>query len=64
MTLFLLILTLQLSAWANPPVVIDNSLQPEIRHERAALIVTHIIDKYHYRKKSLDDDLSSHILDN
>ena len=62
--LFSLILTLASWSWANPPIVVDDSLQPGGRHERATAIITHIIDRYHYRKKPLDDDLSSRILDN
>ena len=63
-SLFLLVLTLQLSVQATPPVVTEDELWPEERHERAAAIILHIIGKYHYRKKPLDDDLSSRILDN
>ena len=50
-------------AGAAPPLVADAELQAWERHERAALIITHIMDKYHYRKEPLDDALSSRILD-
>ena len=60
-----LVLFMALAATANaaPPLVINEELQAEERHERATVIITHIINKYHYRKKSLDDALSSQILD-
>ena len=60
-----LVLFMALSATANatPPLVIDEELQAEERHERATVIIAHIINKYHYRKKSLDDALSGQILD-
>ncbi len=48
---------------AVPPIVSDEELQAWERHDRAALIITHIMDKYHYRKEPLDDALSSRILD-
>ena len=50
-------------AGAAPPLVTDAELQAWERHDRAALIITHIMDKYHYRKEPLDDALSSRILD-
>ena len=50
-------------ASAAPPLVTDQELQAWERHDRAALIITHIMDKYHYRKEPLDDALSSRILD-
>ena len=48
---------------ATPPVIADGELQEEARHARAAVIITHILEKYHYRNKPLDDDLSGRILD-
>ncbi len=59
-----LVLFMALAASAGAtPLVIDEELQAEERHERATVIITHIINKYHYRKKQLDDGLSSQILD-
>ena len=48
-----LVLFIALAATANatPPLVIDEELQAEERHKRATVIITHIINKYHYRKK-------------
>ena len=51
------------TAGAAPPIVTDGELQARERHDRAALIITHIMAKYHYRKEPLDDVLSSRILD-
>ena len=59
----LLFMVLAATARANPPLVIDEELRAEERHKRATVIITHIMDKYHYRKKPLDDALSSRILD-
>ena len=49
---------------AAPPLVTDDELQGEERHTRATVIITHILEKYHYRNKPLDDALSGRILDN
>ncbi len=51
------------SAQAIPPTVTDAELYAAERHQRATLIITHIMDEYHYRNKPLDDDLSARILD-
>jgi carboxyl-terminal processing protease len=48
---------------AEIPSVPESSLVPAEKHQRATEIITHIIDSYHYKKKSLDDALSSEILD-
>ena len=48
---------------ATPPVISDDELRAEVRHARATVIITHILEKYHYRNKPLDDDLSGRILD-
>ena len=50
-------------AQAIPPAVTDAELHAEERHRRATLIITHIMDEYHYRNKPLDDELSARILD-
>ena len=51
------------AAAATPPVITDDELRAEVRHARATVIITHILEKYHYRNKPLDDDLSGRILD-
>lgn len=48
---------------APPPTVTDDELHARERHRDAARIITHIMNKYHYRKVPLDDALSSRILD-
>lgn len=59
---FLLILAL-VTARAEIPLVSVDELKPMPRHELATNIITDYIDKFHYRTKDLDDDLSSLILD-
>lgn len=51
------------AAGAVPQIVPDSDLTARERHERAAVIITHILEKYHYRNKPLDDELSGSILD-
>jgi len=53
-----------LPALATIPTVAISDLESGAKHEKAAEIITHIIDVYHYKKKALDDELSSQILDN
>ncbi|MFT7460534.1 MAG: carboxyl-terminal processing protease [Planctomycetota bacterium] len=53
-----------LPALAEIPTVPESELKSDAKHEKAAEIITHIIDVYHYKKKPLDDELSSQILDN
>ena len=60
---WLLLIIPAATAGAAPPIVTDGELQAWDRHDRAALIITHIMAKYHYRKEPLDDALSSRILD-
>jgi carboxyl-terminal processing protease len=50
-------------AFALAPTVPAAELKPELRHERATEVILHILDTYHYKKKALDDSLSSVILD-
>ena len=52
------------SAFAEIPIVSLSELESAAKHDQAAKIITHIIDVYHYKKKPLDDELSSQILDN
>ena len=48
---------------ATPPLIADDALQAEKRHVRATVIITHLLEKYHYRNVPLDDDMSGRILD-
>ena len=38
-------------------------LQPDPAHRQATLIITKVVDRFHYRKVPLDDALSADILD-
>ncbi len=49
---------------ADIPTVPESELVASAKHEKSVEIITHIIGVYHYKKKPLDDDLSSQILDN
>ena len=49
--------------WAKVPLVDDGELVPALRHERATGIIIQVINTYHYKKKSLNDELSANILD-
>ncbi len=60
----LFVLFYMMRASAIPPVISDETLHAGSKHERATEIILHIIDTYHYKKKPLDDELSSEILDN
>ena len=46
-----------------PPITSDAELIPEIRHERIGELVTQFIQKQHYKQISVDDELSSRVLD-
>ena len=50
--------------FAEVPTVPDSALHADEQQERATEIILHIIDTYHYKKKPLDDELSSQIFDN
>ena len=51
------------SAVAAPSLTTDENLRAEERHERTVVIITHLLDRYHYRNKPLNDALSTRILD-
>jgi len=48
-------------AKVNP--VDPKSLTPTQEQQRATELITHFIDRYHYRKRKLDDELSGQIFD-
>ena len=60
----LIALAVALPLQAQAPTIPESQLFPSPRHQRATEIILHIIETYHYKKRALDDDLSSHILDN
>lgn len=63
----ILILLLGCGLWTQAPAGIQYvdsaSLKPTDEHRKIALLVTRVIDQFHYRKLALDDTLSSAILD-
>ncbi len=60
----LISISLFLPAIAEIPTVPLSELKPDANHEKAVEMITRIIENYHYKKKPLDDHLSSQILDN
>ena len=61
-------LILLLSTWtglsqAKVSEVPLEVLNQDGRHRQAALIVTNVVDRFHYRKLPLDDHMSAQILD-
>jgi carboxyl-terminal processing protease len=48
---------------ANPSAYPQEELAPEARHEKIGQLVTEFIQKSHYRQQSVDDELSSKVLD-
>ncbi len=65
---YLLLFTLLAFAWMAPlwakvtEVPLDQ-LKPTREQRQATLIIVRVIDKYHYKRQSLDDKASHHILD-
>jgi carboxyl-terminal processing protease len=52
------------SVWANsPPPAGDDPLAPEPRHENIGALVTQFIQKSHYLRISVDDELSTKVMD-
>lgn len=48
---------------ATPAVFAEEELAPVARHEKIGQLVTEFIQKSHYRHASVDDELSSRVLD-
>ena len=48
---------------SNQAAVADEALMPESRHENIGELVTQFIQKSHYLRVSVDDDLSSRVMD-
>lgn len=59
---FVLIL-FSVSVWSLTPTVPESELVPNRDQQAATEIILHIIENYAYRKRPLDDSLSSEILD-
>ncbi len=62
---FLLALSLSWLSLAQAKIaeVPFDQLVPERQHRQTALIITKVIDRFHYRKSPLDDEMSNNILD-
>ncbi|MGK0296656.1 MAG: carboxyl-terminal processing protease [Gammaproteobacteria bacterium] len=61
--LFITVCLLSLPVSSLTPTVAESELVPSQDQEQAIEIILHIIENYHYRKKALDDNLSSEILE-
>jgi len=57
-------LAFTVAAQGQAPLVADSALRPDDAQKQATEIILHIIDTYHYKKRPLDDLLSSRILEN
>jgi carboxyl-terminal processing protease len=62
--IILISISLFLPASAEIPTVPFSELESSTKHEKATEMIIRIIEAYHYKKKPLDDRLSSQILDN
>ena len=51
------------NAYADTPLVPQSELIPAKKHINATEIITYIINSHHYRKKTIDDTLSSSMFD-
>ena len=59
-----LLLCLVASSVAAKPTVVDiDDLRSNDQQRQAALIITQVMEKFHYRKPRLDDEMSSAVLD-
>lgn len=58
-----LLFILSSPVWAETPIVPESELTAADEHLESTEIILHIINSYHYKKKPLDDDLSSRIFD-
>jgi len=63
LSIILAALLFSLASWAKVPTVPESELVPDTRHERAAKIIFQVIKTYAYKKKALNDELSSQIFD-
>ena len=57
-------LVLLSSAIAKPVLVPQEELFPQEHHRRITGIILDVLEKYHYKKTDIDDELSSSIMDN
>ncbi|MBF0255064.1 MAG: carboxy terminal-processing peptidase [Gammaproteobacteria bacterium] len=61
--LLLLLFSVQLAQAAvdGEAIVAEKDLQPSRMHRQTAVIVTRVVDRYHFRKVDLDDQMSQEI---
>ena len=48
---------------AKPEYVPESDLHPSMQHQQTVLIVGKVMERYHYRKHRLDDEMSLRILE-
>jgi len=51
------------AAWAKPSVVSIDDLSANEQQRQTALIITQVMEKFHYRKPSVDDQMSTAVFD-
>jgi len=51
------------AAWAKPSVVSIDELSANEKQRQTALIITQVMEKFHYRKPHLDDQMSTAVFD-
>jgi len=51
------------AAWALVDEVPLSKLEPDRQQRQTTLILTKVVERFHYKKEKLDDALSAHILD-
>ncbi|MFM1891823.1 MAG: hypothetical protein RLZ44_900, partial [Pseudomonadota bacterium] len=62
-TLLLILLIFAAGAQAKVAEVATDALEPTRQHRQSALIITKVVERFHYRKTALDDSLSEDILE-
>jgi carboxyl-terminal processing protease len=51
------------AAWAKPTIVSVDDLRSNDQQRQAALIITQVMERFHYRKPRLDDEMSAAIFE-
>jgi len=51
------------AAWAKPSVVSIDELSANEQQRQTALIITQVVEKFHYRKPHIDDQMSTAVFD-
>jgi len=65
-SLFALFLTVLFgaSAWARPAQVAVSDLYPDPRQVKTTVVINKVLERYHYRKMTLDDKFAAQIMKN